>query len=134
MPANNALHNAAETGNIAELESQVSNYDINAKGGYDRTALYYAVQNGHLDAAKLLLTHNADVSIPDVSIHSKTIFVKLLSIFLISHIFLCPTFCTYCYFDFEVLDKPSSTTHTSILRLVVHSSNRHFFALTHVPF
>ena len=68
MPANNALHNAAETGNIAELQSQISNFDINAKGSYDRTALYYAVQNGHLDAVKLLLTHNADVSIPDVSI------------------------------------------------------------------
>ena len=68
MPVKNALHIAAKAGNLAEVQSQVRNFDINAKGGkYDSTALCMAAANGHTEAVKLLLTLNADVNIPDVS-------------------------------------------------------------------
>ena len=67
MPANNALHNAAKAGNLAEVRSQVSKFDINAKGEYDWTALVNAAVKGHLVVVKLLLTFNPDVNIPDVS-------------------------------------------------------------------
>ena len=65
MPDNNALHNAARNGNLAEVRSQVRNFDINAKGESGRTALYWAVKEGHTEAVKLLLTLNADVKIPN---------------------------------------------------------------------
>ena len=34
MPDNNALHIAAKAGNVAEVESQVRIFDINATGEY----------------------------------------------------------------------------------------------------
>ena len=68
MPDNNALHTAAKSGNLAEIRSNVSKFDINAKGEDGGTALYWAARYGHTDVFKLLLTKNPDVNIPDVSI------------------------------------------------------------------
>ena len=65
MPNNNALHDAAKYGNVAEVRSQVRNFDINARGESGRTPLYWAVKEGHTEAVKLLLTLNADVKIPN---------------------------------------------------------------------
>ena len=65
MPAENALHTAAEEGNLAEVQSQIGNFDINAKGGCDETALYKAVKNGKIDVVKFLLAFNPDVNITD---------------------------------------------------------------------
>ena len=75
MPDNNALHTAAKAGDLAEVQSQVSNFDINAKGELDGTALYwaaeggYAEEGGYVEVIKLFLTLNADVNIPDVRTH-----------------------------------------------------------------
>ena len=67
MPENNALHTAAKEGNVAEVQSQVGNFDINALDEDDGTALYWAVRHGRTQVVKLLLTLNPDVNIPDVS-------------------------------------------------------------------
>ena len=66
MPENNALHAAAKIGTLAEVQSQVSNFDINARGEYDGTALYWAAREGYADVVKFLLTFNPDVNLPDV--------------------------------------------------------------------
>ena len=71
MPDNNALHDAAKAGNVAELQAQVCNFDINAKGEWDKTALLLAASEGKAEAVKLLLTYNPDVNITDVSILPK---------------------------------------------------------------
>ena len=67
MPDDNALHIAAKEGDLVEVQSQVSNFDINAKGEDDGTALYWSARNGHAEVVKLLLTLNVDVNIPNVS-------------------------------------------------------------------
>ena len=67
MSDNNALHTAAKAGDLAKVQSQVSNFDINAKVEEYGTALYWAARQGHTEVVKLLLTLNADVNIPDVS-------------------------------------------------------------------
>ena len=67
MLDNNALHTAAKAGDLAQVQSQVSNFDINAKGQYDETALVKAAENGYSEVVQLLLTLNADVNIPNVS-------------------------------------------------------------------
>ena len=85
MPDNNALHAAAKAGDIAQVQSQVSYFDINAKGQYDRTALCLAADGGYPEVVKLLLTLNADVNIPDVST-LKMITVHLLYLICVSSI------------------------------------------------
>ena len=77
---NNALHDAAESGNLAEVQSQVNNFPINTKGGeYNETALYKAAEKGHTDVVKFLLTVDGiDVNIPNVST------LKMTSVHLIS--------------------------------------------------
>ena len=67
MPDNNELHIAAQEGDLVQLQSQVNNFDINAKGEQGGTALYWSARNGHVEAFKLLFTFNPDVNIPDVS-------------------------------------------------------------------
>ena len=67
MPNNNALHIAAKNGNLTQVQIHVRNFDINAKGEKDETALVMAAANGHTDVVTLLLTFNPDVNIPDVS-------------------------------------------------------------------
>ena len=66
MPDNNALHNAASAGNLADAQSQVNNFDVNAIGKYDETAVFKAAEGGYLEIVKLLLTWNANVNIPNV--------------------------------------------------------------------
>lgn len=61
----NALHAAAKCGNLVEVQSLVGNFDINAKGEDDGTALYWVAREGHTDVFKLLLTYNPDVNIPN---------------------------------------------------------------------
>ena len=68
MPDDNALHKAARSGNLAEVQSQVDNFDINAKGYSGETALFEAAQYGKTEVVKLLLTYNPDVNIRNVSI------------------------------------------------------------------
>ena len=64
--ANNVLHNAAETGNVVEVQLHVGNFDINAKGEDDDTALVKAAGKGHTEIVKLLLNYNdIDVNIPN---------------------------------------------------------------------
>ena len=94
MPDNNALHTAANAGDLAEVRSQVSNFDINAKGEFDGTALYWAARGGYPDVVKLLLTLKADVNIPDVST-LKMISVHLICISSTSISMLYPTFYAY---------------------------------------
>ena len=67
MPDNNALHIAAKGGDLGQVQSQVGNFDINAKGEEGGTALYWSAREGHAEIVKLLLTFNPDVNIPDVS-------------------------------------------------------------------
>jgi VCBS repeat-containing protein len=67
--SDNALHTAAKAGNVAEVQSQVGKFDINAKGQWSETALFKAAEKGHTEVVKLLATHNADVNLPDVSYH-----------------------------------------------------------------
>ena len=62
---NNALHTAAKAGNLVEVQAEVHNFNINAKGDLDRTALCWAARNGKTDVAILLLSYNPDVNIPD---------------------------------------------------------------------
>ena len=62
---NNAFHIASKAGNLANVQSLVSNFDINTKGAEDGTALYWAARE--VEVVKLLLSLNADVNIPDVS-------------------------------------------------------------------
>ena len=78
MSHNNALHNAAKEGNLSEVQILVRNFDINAKGQHGGTALYWAAREGHTEIVKLLLTLNADVNIPDVSVLIMT-YVHLIS-------------------------------------------------------
>ena len=79
MPDNNALHIAAKEGDVVQVQAQVSNFDINARGEYYGTALYWSARNGHAEAVKLLLTFNPDVKIPDVST-LKMIYFRLIYI------------------------------------------------------
>ena len=67
MSDNNALHIAAQGGDLVQVQSQVGNFDINAKGENEETALLKAAKNGYAEVVKLLLTFNPDVNIPNVS-------------------------------------------------------------------
>ena len=65
MPYNNALHIAAEAGNIVKVRSIVNKHDVNARGEVGTTALFLAAQEGHGDIVDLLVELHADVNIPD---------------------------------------------------------------------
>ena len=68
MSDNNALHIAAKGGDLAQVQSIVSNeFDINATDEKDATALYYAAESGCVEVVQLLLSLNADVNITVVS-------------------------------------------------------------------
>ena len=67
MPDNNALHIAVQGGDLVQVQSQVRNFNINAKGGAGGTALFWSARRGFTLIVKLLLTFNPDVNIPDVS-------------------------------------------------------------------
>ena len=90
MPDNNALHDAAGSGNLAEVQAQVNKFDINAKGKYDETALVKAAENGHTDVVKLFLTVDGiDVNIPNVSALKMT-YIHLISISLNHRVYFIP--------------------------------------------
>ena len=92
LSGDNALHTAARRGNLVEVRSQVRNFDINAKGFEDGTALYGAAEKGHADVVKFLLTFNPGVNIPDVSTLKMTSVHYLISISPIPHICFVPFF------------------------------------------
>ena len=82
MPDNNALHDAAKGGDLVQVQSQVDNFDINAKGKDDETALSKAAGKGHTDIVKLFLTYDADVNMKDVSTFKmKSVHLINISIF-----------------------------------------------------
>ena len=105
MPDNNELHIAAKKGDLVLVQSQLSNFDINAKGEEDGTALYWSARNGHAEIVKLLLTFNADVNIPDVRAF-KIISVDLIFIFPIPlplfYTLLSKHADTYCYLSYPI--------------------------------
>ena len=93
MPNNNALHTASKSGNLVQVQSQVRNFDINAKGEQDGTALYWAARQGHPDVVKFLLTFNPDVNILDVSTLKMISVHHLKCISPIPHVYVIP----YCH-------------------------------------
>ena len=107
MPDYNELHIATKGGDLVQVQSFVGNFDINAKGENDETALIIAAQAGYADIIQLLLSLNADVNIPNVSA-LKMISTHLISVSL-SYISL---FCT-------LLSTPFCTSNCrSLPRLV----------------
>ena len=93
MPDNNALHDAARDGNVAEVQAQVGKFDINAKGVSDQTALWKAAGNGKTEVVKLLLTLNPppDVNLANVSTPTM-MSVHLICIFLLPYIYTTSSF------------------------------------------
>ena len=93
MPDNNALHDAAKAGNVAEVRSQVGKFDINAKGDYGFTALNWAANEGKTEVVKLLLTLNPppDVNLANVSTPTM-MSVHLICIFLLPYIYTTSSF------------------------------------------
>ena len=145
----NALHVAAKAGNVAEVESQVRKFDINATGEYGGTALCWASRQGKTEVVKLLITLNADVNIPDVSTPTM-ISNHPLSISLIPHIaavpfFLhisscivitlsrCTTFDNSTIFMFLLLVVIVPYSSTRVSRLPRILSPHHSHTYTHIP-
>ena len=62
-PATFALWHAAETGELAALESLLPRVDINACNEHGVTALMRAAQNGHVRIVRALLQNGADANI-----------------------------------------------------------------------
>ena len=85
LESDNELHCAALTGNLAQVQSLIHNFDINAKGAYGRTALWRAASEGHTEVVYLLLTLNADVNIPNVSTRTLRLYTPLQISFLLRH-------------------------------------------------
>ena len=63
----NALISAAAAGDLETLEQLLTLPSVDVNGGdYDkRTAIHLAAGEGHVDAIKLLIKHNADVNVED---------------------------------------------------------------------
>ena len=110
MSSNNALHTAAKAGNLAQVQSLVHNFDINAKGDEDKTALCWAAQERKIGVVKLLLTFHPDVNIPDVrtlKMLSVRYFSLTLTLTLFSfrlHFlppFLYLSMCFFCFFFYS---------------------------------
>lgn len=62
-PATFALWHAAETGELAALESLLPRVDVNACNEHGVTALMRAAQNGHVRIVRALLQNGADANI-----------------------------------------------------------------------
>ena len=117
MPDNNALHDAAAGGDLVQVQSQVGNFDINAKGEYEETALSKAAAKGHADIVKLLLIFNPDVNATNVS----TFKMKSVQLICISTIplslfyFLFPTHLDiYCYHSYPPYQLVTTSTTPDI--------------------
>ena len=126
MPDNNELHIATKEGDLVHVQSQVHNFDINAQGEGDKTALIIAAENGHAEVVELLLTFNPDVNIPDVS----TFKVKSVHLICISpvplsllHFLLSTHLDTSCYHA-----DPITLSSYFLLRLLLFdvTSSRRF--------
>ena len=138
MRNNNALHIAAKGGDLVEVQSQVGNFDINAKGEEGRTALYWSAREGHAEIVKLLLTFSPEVNATDVS----TLSLKLIYLIRISPIHY-PSFIsfflhlsTYIVITLTLLSRlvvTTSYTQYPILLLVVVLSIDLFIALSTYP-
>ena len=94
MPDNNALHDAAKDGNVAEVQAEVGKLDINAKGEDDGTALYWAARKGRTEAVKLLITCNPppDVNLADVSTPTTMMSVHPARISILPYIYTTHSF------------------------------------------
>jgi len=99
LESDNELHDAAFTGNLAQVQSLSHNYDINARGEYGRTALWKAASEGHMEVVKLLLTLNADVNIPNVSTLISSAFTSSTFPSLYLTLYLFSTFLSYVLFS-----------------------------------
>ncbi|KAJ5709933.1 hypothetical protein N7493_009525 [Penicillium malachiteum] len=65
------LHTAASQGSIVDIQSEIEKgTDVNARNQYDRTPLWLAVMNGHLDACTVLLAEGADAKEPEILEHA----------------------------------------------------------------
>ncbi len=61
-----ALSDAARKGDAASVTKLLDEgVDVNTKFRYDRTALSFAADRGHVDVVKVLLAHKADVTVKD---------------------------------------------------------------------
>jgi uncharacterized protein len=61
-----ALSDAARKGDAAAVTKLLDEgVDVNTKFRYDRTALSFAADRGHVDVVKVLLAHKADVTVKD---------------------------------------------------------------------
>jgi ankyrin len=60
-----SLHRAAAAGDFSSVETILKKYPnlINIRDEYYRTPLYHTLDNGHLEIAKLLINHGANVNI-----------------------------------------------------------------------
>ena len=122
MPSDNALHTAAKVGNVACVRAQVGNFDINAKGGRERTALNWAASEGKTEVVKLLLTLNADVNLAGVS--TPTILSVNLICISLSHISILypPSYtpvCLYFHLAFRCTTSYNSIWYSILLLLYV---------------
>ncbi|KAJ5723058.1 hypothetical protein N7488_001093 [Penicillium malachiteum] len=65
------LHTAASQGSIVDIQSEIERgADVNARNKYDRTPLWLAVTNGHLDACTVLLAEGANPREPEILEHA----------------------------------------------------------------
>jgi outer membrane protein assembly factor BamB len=69
-----ALANAARSGDTAQVAALLDKgVDVNAKGRYGATALFFAADKGHLDVVKLLVARGADINIQDTFYRTRPI-------------------------------------------------------------
>jgi hypothetical protein len=69
-----ALANAARSGDAAQVAALLDKgVDVNAKGRYGATALFFAADKGHLDVVRLLVARGADINIQDTFYRTRPI-------------------------------------------------------------
>ena len=125
MSNDNALHRAAERGNLDLVQSHVRNFDINAKGEYDQTALLKAALNGEADVVKLLLTFNPDVNIPDVStLKYLSVYIYFIPISLFLHLSVT-SLSTCLYHHLPTTHDTQVTSCCCFIKFSLHCLNSH---------
>ena len=69
-----ALANAARSGDAAQVAALLDKgVDVNAKGRYGATALFFAADKGHLEVVKLLVARGAEIDIQDTFYRTRPI-------------------------------------------------------------